>query len=64
MAEILPSTLPSISSTFSLSRGEAGMAMHDHKDLVVSLPSDASELLAVFEHTELETIHVPVHPSS
>ncbi len=53
-----------------MSRGEAGSALHDHRDLFVSLPSDVSELLAVSEHTEeVETTHVPVetplinHPS-
>ncbi len=51
--------------TVSLSRGEAGTAMRDHSDLVVSLPSDASELLVVSEHTEeVETTHVPVETLS
>ena len=36
-AEAPPSILPA-STTVSLSRGEAGLALHDHRDLVVSLP--------------------------
>ncbi len=41
------------------------MPMHDHRDLVVSLPSNASELLAASEHTEeVETTHVPVKTPS
>ncbi len=52
MAGTLPSILPSSSITVTLSRGEAGMALHDHRDLVVSLPPEASQLLAVSEHTE------------
>ncbi len=56
-----PSSLPTVSS----SRGEAGTAMHDQRDLVVSLPSHASKLLAVSEHTEeVETTHVPVETHS
>ncbi len=63
-AEAPPSTLPS-SMTVSLSRREAGLALHDHRDLVVSLPSDVSELLAVSEHTEeVETTLVPVETLS
>ncbi len=52
------SILSSVQTTFvgsqssSLSRGDAGLAMLDHKDMVVSLSSDAAELLAVSEHTE------------
>ncbi len=39
--------------------------MHDHRDLVVSLPSDAPELLAVSGHTEeVETTHVSVETHS
>ncbi len=65
MAETLPSTLPSISSTVSLSRGDAGLAMLDHRDMVVPLPSEASELLAVSKHTEeMETTHIPVETLS
>ncbi len=60
MAEAPPSTLP-LPTTVSLSRGEAGLALHVHRDLFVSLTSDVSELLAVSEHTEeVETTHVPV----
>ena len=37
------------------------MALYDHSYLVVSLPSDVSELLTVSEHTgEVEMTHVPV----
>ncbi len=65
MAGILPLTLPSTSSTVSLLRGEIGSAMHDDRDLVVSLPSDASKLFAVSEHTEeVETTHIPVKTRS
>ncbi len=64
MAEAPPTTLPS-SSTVSLSRGEAGLAFHNHRDLVVSLPYDISELSAVPEHIkEVETTHVPVETPS
>ncbi len=55
------STLPSSTTTVSLSRGEAGLAFHGHRDLVTSLPSDVSELLAISEHIEVvETTHIPV----
>ncbi len=57
-AGVLPSMLPSISSTVSPLMVEAGLAMLDHRDMVVSSPSDASELLVVSEHTEeVETTH-------
>ncbi len=60
-----PSVLPSSSTTVTLLRREAGTAMHDHRDLVVSLPSDACELLAVPGHTEeVETTHVSVETHS
>ncbi len=40
------------------------MAFHNHRDLVVSLPSDASELSAVPEHIkEVGTTHVRETPS-
>ncbi len=40
------------------------MALHDPRDLVVSLPCDVSKLLAVSEHTEeVEMTHVPVETS-
>ncbi len=62
--EAPPSTLPSL-TTVSLSSGEAGLALHDHRDLVVSLPSNVSKLLAVSEHTEeMEMTHVPVETPS
>ena len=41
------------------------MALHDHMDLVVSLPSGVSKLLAVSKHTEeVETTRVPVETPS
>ena len=41
------------------------MALHDPRDLVVSLPCDVSKLLAVSEHTEeVEMTHVPVETPS
>ncbi len=60
-----PSTLPSSTTTVSLSRGQAGLALDDHRDMVTSLPSDVSKLLAVSEHTEeVEMTHVPVETFS
>ncbi len=57
----LPSILPLSSMPVTSSRGEAGIALHDHRDLVLSLPSNASELLAVSGHIEeVETTHVSV----
>ncbi len=39
--------------------------MLDHMDMVISLPSDASELLAVSRHTEeVETTHTPIETLS
>ncbi len=64
MAEAPPSTLSS-STTVSLSREEAGLGLHNHRNLVVFLPSDASEVLPVSEHTEeVETTHIPVETPS
>ena len=55
----------SLNFTVTSSRGEAGTAMHDHRDLVVSLPSDAPKLLAVSGHTEeVETTHASVETHS
>ena len=60
-AGALPSTIPSTSSTISLSRGEADLAILDHRYLIVSQSSDAPELLAVSGHAEVvETTHIPV----
>ncbi len=65
MAGALPSTLPSITSTVPLSRRQADLAMLDHRDLVISQTSDASELLAVSEHTEaVENTHSPAETHS
>ena len=64
-AGALPSILPSSSTTVTSSRGGAGTAMHDLRDLVVSLPPDAPKLLAVSGHTEeVETTYVSVQTHS
>ncbi len=54
-----------LSATSTASRGESGLALQDHRDLVTSFPPRASELTTVSERIEeVETIHIPVETHS
>ncbi len=56
------STLPSSSTA---SRGDAGSALQDHRDLVTSFPLNVSELNAVSECIEeVEMTHIPIETPS
>ncbi len=57
--------LSNLSTVTAASRGEAGLALHDHRALVTSFPSIASELTTVSGRTEeVETTQIPVEPPS
>ncbi len=53
-----------LSTSTAASRGEAGLALQDHRDLVTSFPSIASELTTVsgrFEEVETTQLSVETH---
>ncbi len=55
----------SVLPTSVASRGEAGSALHNHRDPVASFPTIASELSTVSGRIEeVETTHIPVESSS
>ena len=52
-------------SSTTVSRGDAGLALQDHRGLATSFPLNVSELNAVSEHIEeVETTHIPVETPS